>query len=174
MVLISPFESAEEESNILSENIPFKNRVLDVREDLKNAYSEGRRQYKSDDYVDLCENIGRAKEKLVIGVTGVDLYTEGLNFVFGTANLSGWGCVISTHRLGSGPQLIERMEKEAVHELGHVIGLNHCSDPNCVMHFSNSLSDTDRKSGWYCGRCEVEFERLRGKRDLNMMIKGEP
>ncbi|MEW6585820.1 MAG: hypothetical protein AB1442_09465 [Nitrospirota bacterium] len=47
---------------------------------------------------------------------------------------------------------------EAVHEIGHTFGLVHCSDPNCAMHFSNSLRDTDRKSSEFCGIC---VERIR-------------
>lgn len=46
-----------------------------------------------------------------------------------------------------------RLIKEAVHELGHTLGLEHCADPCCVMHFSNRLADTDLKGDAYCTRC---------------------
>jgi archaemetzincin len=46
-----------------------------------------------------------------------------------------------------------RVLKEAVHEYGHTLGLGHCVDPGCVMHFSNTLADTDRKGDWFCPRC---------------------
>ncbi|MFN3466335.1 MAG: archemetzincin, partial [Candidatus Brocadiales bacterium] len=49
--------------------------------------------------------------------------------------------------------LKERMVKEAVHEIGHVWGMRHCPDPCCVMFFSNSLADTDRKSDTFCKNC---------------------
>ena len=39
----------------------------------------------------------------------------------------------------------ERALTEAVHELGHTYGLGHCPVSTCVMHFSNSLHDTDLK-----------------------------
>ena len=46
-----------------------------------------------------------------------------------------------------------RAVKEAVHELGHLLGLGHCPDPACVMAFSNSLADTDRKGPGFCAPC---------------------
>jgi len=44
--------------------------------------------------------------------------------------------------------------KEAVHELGHTYGLKHCPNPACVMHFSNSLHDTDLKGWKFCPNCQ--------------------
>ena len=44
----------------------------------------------------------------------------------------------------------QRLAKEAVHELGHAFGLKHCENIKCVMHFSNSLSDTDIKRSHLC------------------------
>ncbi|HID92836.1 MAG TPA: hypothetical protein EYP60_01955 [bacterium (Candidatus Stahlbacteria)] len=45
----------------------------------------------------------------------------------------------------------ERVLKEAVHELVH------CKDPNCVMHLSNSILDTDRKSTNFCSKCKQKL-----------------
>jgi len=48
---------------------------------------------------------------------------------------------------------------EAVHELGHAFGLQHCGNPECVMFFSNSIMDTDRK-GWHlCQQCRARLPR---------------
>ncbi|HWQ18832.1 MAG TPA: archaemetzincin family Zn-dependent metalloprotease [Methanotrichaceae archaeon] len=96
----------------------------------------------------------------VLGITGVDIYADGLNYIFGIA--SGNKALISLKRLNpeyygqeSDEDLLKvRALKEAMHELGHVFGLAHCPDKGCVMHFSNSIIDTDIKDWRYCGWCD--------------------
>ncbi|MGH7273362.1 MAG: hypothetical protein ACREIQ_02735, partial [Nitrospiria bacterium] len=50
----------------------------------------------------------------------------------------------------------QRALKETVHGLGHTYGLRHCPDPACVMHFSNSLEDTDQKAWSFCPKCDLQ------------------
>jgi archaemetzincin len=49
--------------------------------------------------------------------------------------------------------LKRRALTEAVHELGHVYGLDHCERQDCVMWFSNTLTETDRKGSRFCPVC---------------------
>ena len=103
----------------------------------------------------------------VLGVANVDLFAPGLNFVFGQAETAGKRALISLTRLRQEfyglPRdenlFRERVLKEAVHELGHTYGLGHCPDPGCVMHFSNSLLDTDVKEWNFCPACHEKFSR---------------
>ncbi len=106
---------------------------------------------------------------IVLGITEVDLYAGGLNFVFGEADVGGQFAVISLARLHQSfyslpenkPIFLERAKKEAVHELGHVFGMVHCPNANCVMCFSNSLVDTDRKNASFCSHCRARLEKLK-------------
>lgn len=52
----------------------------------------------------------------------------------------------------------KRVLTEAVHELGHTYGLGHCKNLRCVMFFSNSLVDTDRKGPEFCPDCKKQLE----------------
>lgn len=117
------------------------------------SYNQQRRQYNAEILLD---RVRLAPGHCRLGVTSRDLYVVGLNFVFGLADSPGKAALISLHRLHADTDeatFRARMVKEAVHELGHTRGLGHCADPACVMAFSNSLADTDRKGKSFCSRC---------------------
>ena len=102
-----------------------------------------------------------SKSARLLFICDFDSYSDELNFVFGEAYVDGNVSAIYLPRLrqefyGLKPDesfFYQRLVKEAVHELGHAFGLNHCESIKCVMHFSNSLSDTDIKTSHLCNVC---------------------
>jgi archaemetzincin len=78
-----------------------------------------------------------------------------LNFVFGLARRDKQAAIVSWHRLmdNSASVFADRIAKEIVHEVGHLDGLEHCPDPNCVMWFPNTLQETDTKGVNFCRLC---------------------
>ena len=130
----------------------------------QEAFSPARKQYISDIFLETLKPCKKT-HTYVLGITDVDLYTQGLNFVFGQADVEGGVSIISLHLLrqelyglpANNDLLIERAQKEAVHELGHNLGMGHCDDGTCVMHFSNSLIDTDVKKPYFCNRCQPKL-----------------
>jgi archaemetzincin len=134
---------------------------------LPGSCAEGAGQCPGDPFLAVLAAASPPGEEMILGVTGVDLTAPGLNFVFGLADPRGRVAVISLARLypefygqPRDPRLFKaRAVKESVHELGHLLGLDHCPDPACVMAFSNSLADTDRKGPGFCRRCREVWRK---------------
>ncbi|MCD6521492.1 archaemetzincin family Zn-dependent metalloprotease [Candidatus Calescamantes bacterium] len=105
----------------------------------------------------------------VIGITDRDLYVPGLNFIFGQAELGGRAAIVSIARLKESfygkeedlRKLKIRALKECLHELGHTFGLRHCISPGCVMNFSNSIYEVDRKGITFCDSCSRFLHNLK-------------
>lgn len=138
----------------------------------EETYHPQRGQYHSSSILrKMSRAIDYEPDDKVLSITDVDLFAYDLNFVFGEAELGGRFAIISLTRLRQSfyglreneSLFQERMVKEAVHEVGHLYGLRHCAEPTCVMHFSNSLVDTDRKSSSFCSRCQKILENLRAR-----------
>lgn len=101
----------------------------------------------------------------ILAVTNVDLFLPIFTFQFGQAQLNGLGGIFSTHRLHNDfyglPHddgiYMDRVIKEAIHELGHTFGLVHCYDPFCVMRSSTYVEDVDQKTSEFCTSCRRKF-----------------
>lgn len=138
------------------------------------AYNKMRGQYHSTLILKRIHNLRLSGYDRILGITDVDLFVPELTFVFGEADIKKKVALISLTRLRqefySLPEDIVLFNKrviiEAVHELGHTYGLRHCANRNCVMFFSNTLDDTDRKGPDFCDTCKnkiITSKRLRVK-----------
>ena len=81
--------------------------------------------------------------------------------ILGEANEGGRYALASLYRLAettdrlpaSMDQIIERLIKVAIHELGHLFNMAHCLNKHCLMHYSGNLADLDATSLTFCGYC---------------------
>lgn len=132
------------------------------------GYDAQRDQYLASAVLEHHESAVPEGPDLALFVTEQDLYQGELNFVLGLADADKGCCVVSLARMRLGmPRgeldrrlLQDRAEKTAVHELGHVFGLRHCPNRDCVMAFSNTVGDTDRKRCWLCDTCRKKLNGL--------------
>ena len=140
----------------------FNLEILPGMELPQEAYNEKRGQYYSSVILSKLELLKADDRERVLGITEEDLYVPTLNFVFGESDPESGVAVISLFNLkqdysGITPtetMYFERIFKESVHELGHTMNLNHCPNPKCVMYFSNTILDTDRKGVKFCDNCQ--------------------
>lgn len=138
-----------------------------------SGLTEGR-----DDQVASHELMGRLQSCVpadgwqLLSLVGFDLYLPMLSFVFGHAQLDGPVAIVSLARLRQefyglhpdGPLLERRLDTEVAHELGHTMGLHHCTEPGCCMTLSTSIEEVDAKSPEFCRSCRVKLREWRIQR----------
>ncbi len=134
----------------------------------KEAWYEPRSRYRADKLLNFLDDQTAAKYRIVIGLTSKDISTTKDEHedwgIFGLGELGGRVCVVSTFRLNARgadeAKLRERMRKVAIHEIGHVMGLDHCPTKGCVMRDAeSSILTVDEESGKFCETCKAELER---------------
>lgn len=127
------------------------------------AFHGERQQYHSSQILESMQRALRPDAWRLLGLTAVDLYIPILTFVFGEAQMGGPCAVVSTHRLRQEfyglPEdrdiLLQRLLKEAVHEIGHTLHLTHCDDYLCAMAPSHAVEWIDLKEPTLCEACRA-------------------
>ena len=121
----------------------------------------GRDPLCSTEIIAMLEGRMRHKDGLVMGVIDRDIRNPIFTFVFGEAAPDAGVAVISLKRLREefygrerdAEAMESRLIKVAVHEVGHLMGLKHCPNSNCVMSRACTVEELDFKDTFLCKHC---------------------
>lgn len=128
------------------------------------AYYKPRARYRAEKLLDFLLGLPHGGAAKVVGVTEKDISTtkgEHVDWgIFGLGMLGGRACVVSTFRLKKGNAsreiFLQRLVKVSNHELGHTLGLSHCTTPACLMEdAAGTIATVDRETGELCPACRA-------------------
>ncbi|MBP6872287.1 MAG: archaemetzincin family Zn-dependent metalloprotease [Bacteroidales bacterium] len=158
----------------IAENISqeFQSQV-ELREghlDLSLYYDPGRRQYNGTRLLEVVDKLPLESSYKTLALFNVDLFIPILTYIFGQAYLGGKSGIVSSYRLRNelyglkqdDKLLAGRIIKVCLHELGHMHGLVHCSQPQCIMRSSTYVEDIDLKERYFCGECNELLKKAPG------------
>jgi len=104
----------------------------------------------------------------ILLVVSQDLFNPTHSSLFGLARESAGVAVISTARLtneyygledSDDEDLIDRLVKEGAHEVGHLLGLSHCKNRECIMFCPDTLDELNGKKKVFCETCREQIEQ---------------
>lgn len=171
LIVLGEFPSELEDAVVagLAAELQVEVEKIDGVELPQEAYYPRRRRYRADRLLEfLNEHLaGEPERTRVLGLTSVDISTTKPPYedwgVFGLGELGGRSSVISIFRLRrrarDAAHLEFRIVTTAVHEIGHTLGLDHCTEPGCVMRDAEgSITTVDTSTGRLGPECRAELE----------------
>lgn len=131
----------------------------------KDLLAKSQTRYES---LNILRKYGSKRNLLIITEVDIVCKNEKRNVeewgIFGRGIRPGHACVVSTFRLkmyADSKLFRERLQKVCIHEIGHNLGLEHCTlDPKCLMNDANTtISQVDREGMYFCEGC---LRKVRG------------
>jgi len=141
-------------------------KVLEPIPMFEDALEKKRGQYDASMIIHLLADRIPDDALVYIGITEKDLYSEGLNFVFGEASLN-WRCgAYSLVRYQSKDETLftRRSLKLLAHESGHILSIEHCVTYSCVMQGANNLREDD---GHPMHLCPIDLKKVLWNTGMN-------
>ncbi len=93
----------------------------------------------------------------IVGVFNRGLFVKNTGIVHGYAFLTKRAMVYSTNDLFDECLDIKIKQRRSLwlilHEMGHVLGYNHCLDSSCAMNSTTLIKDLDHFTPQYCSEC---------------------
>ncbi|HZK44330.1 MAG TPA: hypothetical protein VFC73_08645 [Syntrophomonadaceae bacterium] len=112
-----------------------------------SALDLNRQQYDVNYLLPVLENDG-----LSLWILNVDISDPTHIFLYGVA--SDKKAIASAFRTGND----ENFLKEVCHEVGHMMGLDHCRN-KCLMQTSRNIKQLDKKPLYLCNKCTKNVEK---------------
>ncbi|MDR2236649.1 MAG: archaemetzincin [Chryseobacterium sp.] len=137
-----------------------------IHQTAKRTSKEGHEQVLASYVLDSILMKRKPKDGAVLmGITERDLYPRPeWNYVFGFASYEDGVGVTSLYRFANGHltesnfnESLLRLMKISSHEIGHMFGISHCLNANCVMNGTNTLSETDFHFARACSLCQQKL-----------------
>jgi archaemetzincin len=140
-----------------------------------NKNSPGNDGYFADSLVQFLSRFTNDTIIKIVGITRRNIYTlrrynvqldkkrsvlYGPHTIFGLGYIGGNASVVSDYRLQSVDRgLFEnRLKKVILHELGHNLGLSHCTVDSCLMSETNGdIVKLNKTGGNYCKKCRQKL-----------------
>ncbi len=125
------------------------------------AYYPPRGRYRADRLLDVLARQPATTDSYLLGLTAVDIsWTKGDHAdwgVLGLARIGGPVGIVSSYRCGAAKvgrdRASERFGKVSAHEVGHCLGLAHCTTADCIMRDAESRVATVDDSRFLCAQC---------------------
>src|SRR5581483_8896429 len=137
-------------------------KTLEKEDAPPRAWKKERKQYDADEILKHLKNRLEDDALVCVAILDDDLFTPGLNFVFGEGSLVHKVGAYSFHRFGgedvADPLYKKRCFKLVAHEVGHILGMEHCIYYECVMNGANSLDEDDKAPLHLCPVCTAKVK----------------